>query len=88
MAIYSTPAEVSSEIEALVKEHVSMDVDLSPDTLLEDDLSVDSLERVELGVKLEKKFGISLPDDKIRQSATVGDLIQLVLDAQNASNVH
>lgn len=72
---------VSARVEELVKEHVGMNVQLSPETLLQDDLEIDSLELVDLGIKLEKAFGIQLADAAVRRSIKLDDLTQLVLQA-------
>lgn len=82
MAEYLTQASITARIEAMLREHTGTERELSPMTLLDDDLEMDSLERVELGLKLEKEFAVQLPDGKVRRSVTEGDLIQLVLLAR------
>lgn len=86
MANILTQASITTRIEEIIKEHVGEDLDLTPQTRLEDDLEIDSIERVELGIKIEKTFDITLADDKIRKSATVEDLIQMVTQATLALN--
>jgi len=78
MTDYITQEAIASRIEEIIKEHIGTDEVLTPETHLQDDLAVDSLERVELGIKLEKAFGISLTNDKVRNVVTLGDFIQLV----------
>jgi acyl carrier protein len=73
-----TQETIASQVEEIVREHIGTDEELSPETHLLDDLAVDSLERVELGIKIEKAFGIALANDKIRDTNTIGDFIQLV----------
>ena len=85
MADYLTQDSITSRVEEIVKEHIGEDIDLSPQTRLEEDLSIDSLERIELGIKLEKVFGIKLANDKLRHSTTLEDFIQLVSRAQQGS---
>jgi acyl carrier protein len=79
MANHLTQEAIASRIEEIVKEHIGADEALTPETHLQDDLAVDSLERVELGIKLEKAFGIELTNEKVRNIVTLGDFIQLVV---------
>jgi acyl carrier protein len=79
MTAYLTQEAIASRIEEIIKEHIGTDEVLTLETHLLDDLAVDSLERVELGIKLEKAFGISLTNDKVRNVITLGDFIQLVV---------
>jgi len=79
MTAYLTQEAIASRIEEIIQEHIGTDEVLTSETHLQDDLAVDSLERVELGIKLEKAFGISLTNDKIRNVITLGDFIQLVV---------
>jgi acyl carrier protein len=44
------------------------------DAKLADDLSVDSLDKVEIALALETDFGINIPDDDIETWQTVGNL--------------
>lgn len=81
MAEHLSWNDIASRVEEIVKEHIGTEEALPPETDL-DELDIDSLERVELGVKLEKVFSITLANDKIRHSVTVGDLAQIVSDAE------
>ncbi|TMC20167.1 MAG: hypothetical protein E6J34_13375 [Chloroflexi bacterium] len=78
---------ITSHIMALVKEHTGIEDALSPETNLEDDLAIDSLERVELAIKMEKAFGVALANSKLRHTLTIGDLIQLVIHAEQDKRV-
>ena len=54
---------------------------MTPDSLLVEDLEMDSLDFVDLVVVLQKAFGIKLREDpKVRQIRTLGDLHALVLE--------
>jgi Acyl carrier protein len=86
MAEKLTKQEITTRIEELIQEHIGEELEITPQISLEEGLEIDSIERVEIGIKLEKTFGITLADDKIRKSATVGDLIQIVTDATAAVN--
>lgn len=77
-----TQEAITSQIMTLIQEHTGAEEPLSLETTLEDDLAIDSLERVELAVKLEKIFGIALANSKLRHCVTIGDFIQLVIGAE------
>lgn len=47
------------------------------------DLEIDSLERVELVVGLEKQLGISLNTPQVQKCATVGNLVDLISSVRN-----
>ncbi len=42
------------------------------------DLGADSLDAVEVMMEIEKKFGISIPDDEAEEITTVGEAIAYV----------
>ena len=48
------------------------------DASVEDDLGADSLAVVELVMALEYEFGITIGDDKVKDIATVGDIVALI----------
>lgn len=60
---------------------------LSPDTPLDsvrlDSLAVDSLDMVELIMKLEEEFDLNLLDDAAEQIETLGDLLRLIASGSN-----
>ena len=47
-----------------------------------DDLDVDSLSMVEVVVAAEEKFGVSIPDDEVKNLKTVGDAVAFIERAQ------
>jgi long-chain acyl-CoA synthetase len=51
---------------------------IGPESNLELDLGLDSMERVELITELEQRFGVRLRDDQAHQILTVGQLIDAV----------
>jgi long-chain acyl-CoA synthetase len=51
---------------------------VSPESRLEADCGIDSLGRVELSVYVERVFGVSIPETRIAEFATVGDLARFV----------
>ena len=43
-----------------------------------EDLDVDSLSMVEVVVAAEEKFGVSIPDDEVKNLKTVGDAVSFI----------
>lgn len=77
-----TREQVFQYFEKLLKDYLGEDIALSADTNLRDDFGMESLEFIELSVKLEKAFGVKLPNVEIRRCVTPSDIVQLVLSAQ------
>lgn len=78
MAQRFTTETVSSRVEKIINQQIGSDTPLSLDTNLQEDLGMDSLELVELGITLENEFDVSVPDASVRRCATIDDLVQLV----------
>jgi acyl carrier protein len=55
-------------------EHIFTD-----DLHLVDDLGLDSLDTIELVMEVEKEFGIKVPDDKVYDFKTFGDLLNAIV---------
>src|SRR5512134_1984908 len=51
------------------------------DSTLEQDLGLDSLSRVELAVRIERAFGVSLPEQTLGEAVTLRDLLTALQDA-------
>lgn len=50
------------------------DVEISSDSLLQQDIGIDSLKLIDIVLQLESQFGVSLSEDALAQARTVGDL--------------
>lgn len=85
MSVHLTHSdEVFSVICEMLAEQLGITTSLSLETALHDTLGMDSLEVVELGVDLEKKLALTLSDEKLRACVTLGDLVTVVLAAEQA----
>jgi acyl carrier protein len=51
------------------------------DEELERDLGIDSLARVELAMRVERTFGVRLPEERAAEAATVRDLLEVIASA-------
>jgi acyl carrier protein len=52
--------------------------DVTPEKSFTDDLDVDSLSMVEVVTAAEDKFGVTIPDDEMKNLKTVGDAITYI----------
>ena len=71
------------EIFAKVKELMLIRIPVAPETvtmdaLLKEDLEVDSLDLVELSMMLEDEFNVKIPDDRMAEIRTVGNVVEFV----------
>jgi acyl carrier protein len=69
-------AEILREIQRMMKELFDFESDrVQPETRLIEDLELDSLDAIDLAVKVEETTGIALDEAKIRQLRTIEDVI-------------
>ncbi|MCC3157866.1 acyl carrier protein [Hymenobacter sp. 15J16-1T3B] len=62
---------VYQQLQAMLPQ---LTADASPALHLQDDLGLDSLDVVELVIRLEQRFGVELPDSEIGGWRTLGDV--------------
>lgn len=73
--------QLAKEIKTLVSKVIKIPEDkLYPDASLFTDLGVDSLLGVEIIASLDKKYGLDVPEDKLKDINTLEDIISLVKD--------
>jgi acyl carrier protein len=76
------PGRLLEVVAALVREsHRRGDLRVGLDSSLERDLGLDSLARVELVLRLEREFGVSLPEQALAAAETPRDLLRFLLGA-------
>ena len=70
---------VIEKVKELVAEQLGVSKDaVAAETNIIEDLGADSLDVIEMLMTLEEEFGISIPDDKINQIKTVGQIVELI----------
>ena len=73
----ATTEEIRADLAEIVNEVAGIPVeDVQLDKSFVDDLDVDSLSMVEVVVAAEEKFGVSIPDDEVKNLKTVGDAVR------------
>ena len=76
---------MEDKIISIVSEQLSVSVDeITRESNFIDDLQADSLDLVELGMKFEEVFGVSIPDEDYETMKTVGDAIDYIKQRENA----
>ncbi len=70
--IRSGLAEIVNEIAGVPAEDVQLAKSFT------DDLDIDSLSMVEVVVAAEEKFDVKIPDDAVKNLATVGDAVAFI----------
>src|SRR5690606_39588862 len=80
----ATTEEIRADLAEIVNEVAGIEPDdVQLDKSFVDDLDVDSLSMVEVVVAAEEKFGVTIPDDEVRNLKTVGDAVAYIERAQN-----
>jgi acyl carrier protein len=54
---------------------------VTPEAMLKHDLGADSLDEVEISMALEDRFSLSIPDEKLEQVKTIGDVYELIANS-------
>ncbi|HJU97719.1 MAG TPA: acyl carrier protein [Jiangellaceae bacterium] len=71
--------EIRSGLADIVNEIAGVPTaDVQLDKSFTDDLDIDSLSMVEVVVAAEEKFGVKIPDDDVKNLATVGDAVAYI----------
>ena len=76
---FTTMSEIESRVKAIIVEKFGVsESEVTPEANFTNDLSADSLDRVELIMEIEDEFGISIPEDAAEKIVTVGDAVKFV----------
>lgn len=68
--------DIEAEIKAIVAEILEVDpATINPDARLVEDLGMDSMMALEILVAIEKKFKITIPEEKLAELKTLGSTI-------------
>jgi len=71
--------EILAGLGEIVEEIAGVPADeVTPSKSFVDDLDIDSLSMVEIAVAAQDKFGVEIPDDQLKDLATVQDVVTYV----------
>ncbi|WP_380167793.1 acyl carrier protein [Jannaschia sp. R86511] len=75
--------EILSGLAEIVNEETGLPADaVEMDKSFTDDLDIDSLSMMTIVVNAEEKFGIRIPDEDVKNLATVRDAVSYIAQAQ------
>ena len=74
---------VAEQVKELIAKQLNKSVkEVTEDKEIVKDLGADSLDVIEMLMTLEDEFGITIPDEKINQIKTVGQIVELIEQAK------
>ena len=75
----TTMSEIESRVKAIIVEKFGVsESEVTSEANFTNDLSADSLYRVELIMEIEDEFGISIPEEQAEKISTVGEAVKYV----------
>ncbi len=68
-----------AQVKAVIAEELEVDLGhIAMESVIVDDLGADSLDVVELIMRLEEKFDVEIPDEDAEKIQTVGDAVKFI----------
>ena len=75
--------EILDGLAEIVNEETGLPVEsVEPGKSFTDDLDIDSLSMMTIVTLAEEKFEVTIPDDEVKNLATVGDAVTFITGAQ------
>ncbi|WP_166984650.1 acyl carrier protein [Canibacter zhoujuaniae] len=76
----------NEEVLAGLAELINDETGIAPEVValeksFQDDLDIDSISMMTIVVNAEGKFGVSIPDDEVKNLKTVGDAVNYIVNA-------
>ncbi|NLX00047.1 MAG: acyl carrier protein [Actinomycetales bacterium] len=80
-----TEQEILAGLAEIVNEETGLDAEsVQLDKSFTDDLDIDSLSMMTIVVNAEDRFGVRIPDEEVKNLATVGDAVSYIAANQDA----
>ena len=74
---------VIDRVKELVAEQLGIDKNtITAESNIVEDLGADSLDVIEMLMTLEDEYGLTIPDEKISQIKTIGQIVSLIEECQ------
>ena len=71
--------EYYERVVQIIAEELGVDPEeLSMDTHITDDLDADSLDAMEVILKIEEEFDVEIPDDLVQRIQTIADVVEFL----------
>jgi acyl carrier protein len=78
-----TASEILEGLAEIVAEETGLPTDaVASEKSFTDDLDIDSLSMMTIVTLAEEKFDVRIPDDEVKNLATVGDAVSFITSAQ------
>ncbi|GHG51141.1 acyl carrier protein [Flavimobilis marinus] len=78
-----TEPEIATGLAEIVAEETGLPADsVTAEKSFTDDLDIDSLSMMTIVTHAEDRFSVTIPDDEVKNLATVGDAIAFIAGAQ------
>ena len=72
------------KIQKIIAEEMNLKVeDVKPESRFVEDLAADSLDVIQIVLKLEEEFDIEIPNEEAEKIVTVGDAVEAIKKAVN-----
>lgn len=76
--------EVQEKVIQIVSDATKVEVaSIKPETSFIDDLNLDSLDMVEMMMKMEEEFGVEIPEDQTESLKTINDVTSFLKENAN-----
>ena len=73
----STKEEITARVKEIFKKTLKIEPEkLEPNTVLKDDLNLDSLDMIEVVYEIEDEFDVQIPEDRIQEIATFDQVVE------------
>ncbi|KNY06851.1 MULTISPECIES: acyl carrier protein [unclassified Microbacterium] len=78
-----TKDEVLSGLAELITDETGINAsEVALEKSFTDDLDIDSISMMTIVVNAEEKFGVTIPDDEVKNLKTVGDAVDFIVAGQ------
>ncbi len=85
----TTKDEITAAVKTIFRDTVKLEPEkidaLTTGTHLRDDLELDSLDMIEVVYELEEKFDVQIPEERVKEIQTFGEIIDGLHEALTAS---
>ena len=75
---YGSGHSIYDKVIDVVKEQLHPTKELGSGTSFREDLAADSLDSIELAMKFEEKFSLTISDEEVEKLKTIGDVVKYV----------
>ncbi|WP_027286710.1 acyl carrier protein [Ruania albidiflava] len=76
--------DILAGLAEIVNEETGLETDaVQADKSFTDDLDIDSLSMMTIVTLAEEKFDVRIPDEEVKNLATVGDAVKYIVQAQS-----